>query len=792
MPGFGLLSTHDGGLAARFKPAVAVSTSRAQIIQGWSKEMVREVRPRIRRRRTLRRVGSVAATVVAMVVGVGVVPASAVGTDPNDPPPNPCISNSSASVSVSPSSVSLGQSTTVSWSLTKPANCPALTGHLSFEDPASGRRFAVDGSVVTPQASGQYVLLVNLPGAVYVMASASVTVGLPMVNGHPLASITRGGDQVELFGQGVSTPNAVVTINSDVDLDLSGQSPLVVAPGVQIIGQRNAAHPSGPRLFTTTHQSPMLTVGSYPHPSDNVRITGIRLDGGESSNPCDETGVPRFDANGVPYPDVNGIDVSASQHVELDHNELYHFNGSAVEVYDPGQTVVVDPKTGAVQVSGRIDSGNPDTVTVHDNYIHDNQHPTKCVDSADTTGHGAGYGVSIKWGAYATVEHNVFSNNRHAISAMGSYGDGYILRGNLILSPGIETIGHFSDTYSQSIDVHGQYTYPGTVDHPCASTNTHLSSSYNCGPAGESFSVDSNTVAGLDGFTGDPNGGIQLRGTPTSFVAPATGGMQVTGNVFVARSVDALTQTVAGLVDAGQNTFGADLQSFFDTASNAPCDFDGDLHNDPFRASGASWWYYSSRVHHWVALDTTTATTATFSDVNHDGFCDATNGTTRLTKPFLETFPALATTVPNLIGSTQNAATTTLTSVGLTLGAVTTAASLAPVGTIIATSLAAGTAAQIGSAASIIVSSGGVAVPSLIGIPEDWAVNAIQTAGLVWQGSSTGYSDVRAHQVTWQIPAAGTVVAPGTGVRLSVSLGPEPGTNPDPGGGGPSCFKTCK
>jgi hypothetical protein len=298
--------------------------------------MVRDVSPWIRPKRTPRRMAFVAATVMAMVVGVGVVPANAVGTDPNDPPDNPCVSNSSGSVSVSPSSVSLGQPTTVHWTLTKPANCP-LTGRLFFDDPNTGHRLAVDGSVVTPTASGEYVLVVNVPGRSIDMASASVRVGLPMVNGHPLASITHGGnDQVELFAQGLSTPSAVVTINSNVDLDLSGPSPLVVAPGVRIIGQRDAAHPSGPRLFTTTYQSSILTVGSYPHPSDNVRITGIRFDGGENGDPCNETGEA--------HPDANGIDVSSSQHVEIDHNEFYHFNGSAAEVYDNLGVITRDTK----------------------------------------------------------------------------------------------------------------------------------------------------------------------------------------------------------------------------------------------------------------------------------------------------------------------------------------------------------------------------------------------------------------------------------------------------------------
>src|SRR3954452_25014614 len=114
------------------------------------------------------------------------------------------------------------------------------------------------------------------------------------------------------------------------------------------------------------------------------------------------------------------------------------------------------------------------------------------------------------------------------------------------------------------------------------------------------------------------------------------GGMYVISNVFAQGRDGALTTpgntslTQTGLVDGGQNVFQASLQSFWDTSSGAPCDFDGDSVNDPFRASGVSWWYYSSRARRWVALDTTANTAVAFSDVNHDGLCDVTSaaGTT--------------------------------------------------------------------------------------------------------------------------------------------------------------------
>src|SRR6185503_18067138 len=94
--------------------------------------------------------------------------------------------------------------------------------------------------------------------------------------------------------------------------------------------------------------------------SDNVRISGIRLDGGMAPDP--------FSAEG--QPGVRGIWVRSSRNVEIDHNEIYGFHGSAIDVNDE---------------QGRISLTEANTVWVHDNYIHHNQQPSKdnCVNLLD-------------------------------------------------------------------------------------------------------------------------------------------------------------------------------------------------------------------------------------------------------------------------------------------------------------------------------------------------------------------------------------------------------------------------
>src|SRR6185503_13390059 len=165
---------------------------------------------------------------------------------------------------------------------------------------------------------------------------------------------------------------------------------------------------------------------------------------------------------------------------------------------------------------------------------------------------------------------------------------------------------------------------------------------------------------------------IQLRGTPTSYDrATHSGGMQVLCNVFAQSHDGALTQTEEGLVDAGQNAFNAPLQGFWNLGSGAHCDFDGDRVDDAFRASGAAWWYHSSLLDRWVALDTSASTDVTLSDVNGDGLCDATSGWTRYTTSPFASSTLLATVVPNVVGSSQAAATATLAGFGLVVGTVT-------------------------------------------------------------------------------------------------------------------------
>jgi hypothetical protein len=131
--------------------------------------------------------------------------------------------------------------------------------------------------------------------------------------------------------------------------------------------------------------------------------------------------------------------------------------------------------------------------------------------------------------------------------------------------------------------------------------------------------------------------------------------------------------------------------------------------------------------------------------------------------------------VPNVVGSTQSAATTSITGAGLTVGSVTTQSSATvSSGSVISESPAAGSNVAKGSAVFLVVSSGTppVSVPNVIGSSQTAATAAITAAGLTlgtvtMQSSAT----VVAGNVISESPAAGTSVASGSQVSLVVSTG---------------------
>lgn len=137
--------------------------------------------------------------------------------------------------------------------------------------------------------------------------------------------------------------------------------------------------------------------------------------------------------------------------------------------------------------------------------------------------------------------------------------------------------------------------------------------------------------------------------------------------------------------------------------------------------------------------------------------------------------------VPNVVGQTQAAATTAITSAGLVLGTVTNQpSSTVPSDSVISEDPAAGTQVNSGSSVNLVVSSGPtspaqVAVPNVVGQTQAAATTTITSAGLVL-GTVTNQPSgtVPSGSVISENPAAGTQANAGSAVSLVVSSGPVP------------------
>ena len=145
--------------------------------------------------------------------------------------------------------------------------------------------------------------------------------------------------------------------------------------------------------------------------------------------------------------------------------------------------------------------------------------------------------------------------------------------------------------------------------------------------------------------------------------------------------------------------------------------------------------------------------------------------------------------VPSVLNLTLAAATAAINGAGLVPGTISQQSSTTvPAGSVISQSPNAGTSVAAGSAVALVVSSGPVAVPSVVNLTQAAATTAITYAGLaVGTVSTQSNATVPSGSVISQSPNAGTSVAAGSAIALVVSTGPvapPPPPPPSSGGGG--------
>lgn len=129
-----------------------------------------------------------------------------------------------------------------------------------------------------------------------------------------------------------------------------------------------------------------------------------------------------------------------------------------------------------------------------------------------------------------------------------------------------------------------------------------------------------------------------------------------------------------------------------------------------------------------------------------------------------------APAIPNLVGLAEAVAGTDLTATGYAVGTVSSALNAAPTGTVLSQNPAAGIIELPGSPVNFTVSTGGVYLPNLRSLPQSSATSTITGLGLVPSISSTR-ACINPGDVLTQGPEAGTLVAPGSTVHITIDSG---------------------
>jgi hypothetical protein len=505
--------------------------------------------------------------------------------------PSPCLSGAVPQVTATPSKITLGQPSVISWSVNLPNRCSAVQVKLNGQPVAtSGNR------TVSPLRSTAFILVVSETRlGVYGEKHASTRVEVS----YPTRVVIdrNTADPVGVLINVLANPTNPQTIElCDVDLDLTGHSGLVINDNTSLIASPGCARGPrslGPRIFVSDarrEDSPLFVIRG-----DNVLFSGFRLEG-----PTSEIGAGEerreYGIQIYPFESPNPIN-----NIEISNMEIFHWSGAGVYVGD--NTVQAE--------RGRLFNTNENAVRITNNFIHHNRH-----------GDGYGYGVDVVGGAYALIAHNVFDENRHAIAGGSSDGkkdfSGYTARENLILLGGglhcSERWYHgiagwlFNCWQTHLIDMHGNESRLFLGD-AC------------CGIAGETILIERNTILYTKGLA------IKIRGNPVDKAV-------VDGNVFRHKNKsDAIDQNgapgwlgvfggdnITNPIDVRpNNVFGVDP-----TNELAGGDFAGDGQQDQFMATGVTWWAFSKVTNQWRYLNTMPQKLAELQlrDVDGDGVCD--------------------------------------------------------------------------------------------------------------------------------------------------------------------------
>jgi hypothetical protein len=382
--------------------------------------------------------------------------------------------------------------------------------------------------------------------------------------GHMTASaVVTATDTERLTETLMSDFTGTIFIPSNNAISVDGFSDLPVKSCVQIRGTRHATD-LGSLLYAddalADKEEPYTVFKVTGH---DVRIQGLRVRGPQRGNSTSQNVITGVTVIVDPQLGLGG-------NVAIEGNEMFYWTGAAVSVV--GQVHQADSEEDVKPGTPRMSFAEAERVRVARNSLHHN--------SRD----GKGYGVVVGHGAYALIEGNVFTYNRHAVASGGDPFSGYHARYNYVLEG-----GYTEDRYwNQHFDVHG-------TGH----------NGYG-GLGGERYDIEYNTIRGEQDY--GPFGGY----TRTAFLLRGTASIGAAfRNNFVVhddreeavrvKSPDCWTDL--GHSDelchltVGRNTYNAET-----TEDLAVGDFDGDGVDDVFLANGTAWWYSSAGRTEWRFL----------------------------------------------------------------------------------------------------------------------------------------------------------------------------------------------
>jgi PKD repeat protein len=208
-----------------------------------------------------------------------------------------------------------------------------------------------------------------------------------------------------------ATAGQTVFISGNAVIDMTGTASVTIPAGVTLASDRGRAGSAGALLKRTKNlnggwEEPMFIVGG-----DNVRVTGLRLEGEQYPQDYGNDDVYDGSINERYY--LVGIYAENRKGFEVDNCEMYGWAWSCVSL--------------------RQNAAAP-IPYIHHNSIHHNQ------------ARGEGYGINL-YGGNALIEANIFDYNRHAITGAGHTGEKYEARYNIVLGNGDAIGGHHFDIH---------------------------------------------------------------------------------------------------------------------------------------------------------------------------------------------------------------------------------------------------------------------------------------------------------------------------------------------------------